>query len=234
MATVLGLDSATSDVAVAVTSGGEVRAERSIGRPSGERPRHGSALLATVEDVVDEAGGWPTVELIAVGLGPGSFTGLRIGLATAKALAQGRGLPLRGVSSLAALGRGIGEQTAAIDRCRLAVIDARRDEVFASLYGIDGESIWGPVVLPPGELAKKMEAAVSPALAAGDGALRFRRELEVGAVEVLPDSSVAHRLSARHVCLLSSTSSATAARVEPVYLRQPDAKRWRDRDHGNP
>ena len=90
MPLILGFDTATPDTAVAASNG----AERVVGPGEDGRPAHGRALLAAVEEVVAEAGGWDAVELIAVGIGPGSFTGVRIGVATARALAQSRGIPV--------------------------------------------------------------------------------------------------------------------------------------------
>jgi tRNA threonylcarbamoyladenosine biosynthesis protein TsaB len=232
--TVLGIDTATPDVAVAVTRASECLAEQLIPPLPGERPRHSVALLAAIDEVVAEAGGWDDVGRIAVGVGPGSFTGLRIGIATARALAQGRRLTLTGVGSLAALARGIGEPDERSRASRLAVIDARRGEAFASLDGAAGEAVWGPVVVAPEKLPELIDDVHRPVLAAGDGALRFRQELEVGHVEVLPPADPAHRLSARHVCLLSANPGAAGTEVRPVYLRQPDAKLWRERDLGNP
>lgn len=227
---ILGIDTATPDVAVAVVGDEECLAERNVPAPEGGRPRHATMLLPVIEELVGRTGGWATVGRIAVGVGPGSFTGLRIGIATANSLALARGIPAVGVSSLAALAAGmpVGAQP------RLAVIDARRGEVFADLYGSDGEGGWGPSVLDPDELASRLAAVETAPVAAGDGALRFRGELEAAGVEVLPDADSAHRLSARHVCRLSAAPAARATPVRPVYLRQPDAKLWRERDLGNP
>ena len=98
---ILGIDTATPSTAVALWSP-EGAVERRDDPPPGARPSHASRLLELVEEVVD----WDAVERIAVGVGPGGFTGLRIGIATARALAQARDLPLVGVSSLAALAAG--------------------------------------------------------------------------------------------------------------------------------
>ena len=133
---ILGLDTSTADGAVAVTVGGELVAERSVAPNDGGRPRHATALASEIETVVIEAGGWERIGSIAVGVGPGTFTGLRIGIATARALAQGRGLSLAGVGSLAALARGIGERVP--DALGLPLIDARRGELFAALYDRGG------------------------------------------------------------------------------------------------
>ena len=124
--------------------------------------------MPAVADAMERAGvDWSDLDAIAVGIGPGTFTGLRIGIATARALATAAELPLRRVSSLAALGAGIEGVV------RLPLIDARRGEVFAALY--EGErEFWPPLVMPPDELIEQLgNAAVIP-VAAGDGSLRFR------------------------------------------------------------
>lgn len=168
--------------------------------------------------------------LIAVGTGPGSFTGLRVGVATAKALALGRGLPLAGIGSLDALARGIGE--AAGSRARLAVLDARRGEVCAALYSEAGERLWGPLLETPEGLGERIAALAAPALCAGSGAVRFRQQLTNPAVEIPDDADPAHRIAARHVCALAAAGPGTDESdfIAPIYLRPPDAQRWRERD----
>ena len=231
--TVVGFDTATADLTVAVTRGGSPLAERLISTPAGSRPRHAAELLAEIERAVADAGGWERVELIAVGIGPGSFTGLRVGIATARALSQGLGKPLAGVCSLDALARGISEDPAAGGRPRLAVLDARRSEVFAVLHDPAGERLWGPLVAAPSALADRVASAEVAPLAAGDGAVRFRRDLEGAGAEVLPGDEPAHRLSARQVCLLAEDVAPSApTEIKPIYLRPPDAEIWRERDRG--
>lgn len=218
---------------VAVTRDRETVGERSLRAEPGARRRHAAELLGEIEAAAAGAGGWDRIGLLAVGLGPGSFTGLRIGVATARAIAQGLGRPLTGVSSLGALDRGISEHPAAAGRFRLAAIDARRSEVFAALHDPDGELVWGPVVVPPGAVGDRIEPLPGAPLAAGDGALRFRRELEEAGAEVLPEDEAAHRLSARQVCLLAADVAPSAPNeVRPIYLRPPDAEIWRERDRG--
>ena len=224
----LALDTATPDVAVAAVRGEEVVAEEQIAPEPGGRPRAATELLPAVERAVEAAGGWAEVELIGVGIGPGSFTGLRIGVTTARALAQGRGLPLAGVSSLAALAAGAREEAGG--RAVLAVIDARRGEGFASLRGPDGDEAWAPFVAPPEEICERVAKLSETPMAVGDGSLRFRDQLEALGVDVPDAGTPVHRLAARHVATLSALAPAGRPEdVEPVYLRRPDAELWRER-----
>lgn len=227
---VLGIDAATSDAAVALVRDGEVLSEIAVPPGPDGRPQHSRILLAEVERAVAAGDGWGGVGRIAVGIGPGSYTGLRIGIATARALAQARELPIAGVGSLAALARGISEHGDGASRA-LAVMDARRGQVFAALYERDGTEVWPPLVADPEELVGRVREADSPLLAAGDGAVRFAAELESAGVAVPSPDDPVHRIAARHVCALGETAAGEAPeRIEPIYLREPDAKRWQQRD----
>jgi tRNA threonylcarbamoyladenosine biosynthesis protein TsaB len=225
---ILGFDTATAELTVALVVDGEPVAEADAAPEPGGRPRHATELLPAIESVVAKAGGWSAVRLIGVGVGPGTFTGLRIGVATARALAQGSGLPVAPVSSLAALAAGASTGTGG--GC-LAAIDARRGEAFAALYGTGGEVIWPPFVASPADLAGRIADLSDPPLAIGDGSLRFRSELEAAGAAVPDASDPVHRLRARHVCRLAEEADAGPAEsIEPVYLRRPDAELWRERD----
>jgi tRNA threonylcarbamoyladenosine biosynthesis protein TsaB len=174
-------------------------------------------------------GGWSAVDLIAVGLGPGTFTGLRVGIATARGLGASLGLPVRGVCTLDALAVGIGEAGVAGER--LAVLDGWRGEVFAALYAPDGARIWEPAVYRPEELAARVVALGEPPSVAGSGAVRFRHELARDGVRIPDDSDPVHRIAARHVCALAAAvAEEEAGGLAPIYLRPPDAERWRERD----
>lgn len=191
-----------------------------------------------MESCATAAGGWGQVDLLAVGLGPGSFTGLRIGIATARGLAAGLGLPVAGVCTLDAIGRGMGETdsgapSSGVARegtiASLAVSDARRGEVFAALYEESGERIWEPFVGRPEELEERVAALDSPPRAAGSGAVRFRQELARHGVRIADDADPVHRVAARHICALAAVSGGGGP-LAPIYLRPPDAERWRERD----
>jgi tRNA threonylcarbamoyladenosine biosynthesis protein TsaB len=212
---ILGIDTATAATAVAVWAPGGPEVERRDDPPPGARPAHAGRLLVLVEEALAAAGAsWDAVDRIAVGVGPGSFTGLRLGIATARGLAQARDLPLVGVSSLAALAagaraRGVGPV--------VAVIDARRGEVFAAADGV-----FGPVALAPEDLAARIEPGW---LAVGDGAVRFREPLERAGAVIPADDAPVHRVSALQVCRLGATREpADRDALLPDYRREPDAK----------
>ena len=185
--------------------------------------------MTEVEGAAEAAGGWEAVDLLGVGVGPGTFTGLRIGIATGRGLASSLGLPVRGVCTLDALAAGIGEAGAGGER--LAVLDGWRGEVFAALYAADGSRIWEPAVYRPEELAARLGEMGEPPTVAGSGAVRFRYELTQGGVRIADDSDPVHRVAARHVCALAAAEPGEeAAGLAPIYLRPPDAERWLERD----
>jgi len=225
---VLALDTATPDVTVAVAEAGVVISEESIAPERDGRPRAATALMPAIGRAVERAGGWDRIARIGVGVGPGSFTGLRIGVATARALAQGLGKPLAPVVSLRALALGVGERDS--HRPRLALIDARRGQVFGALYDDGGEELRPPFVAGPEEAAARIGELAAAPIAFGDGSIRFRQTFEAAGAEVPPNGDEAHRLWARHVCALAeSTGAKRLEAVEPIYLRPPDAELWRER-----
>ena len=217
--TILGFDTSTAASSAAVL-GDDGRVVENVPPPErlAERPAHARELLPAIGDVMGQADiGFGDLDAIAVGVGPGTFTGLRIGVATARALAKANGLPVRAVSSLAALAAGMTGPS------RLALIDAKRGEVYAALFDGDEER-WPPAVLGIDALVGRLRHAAITPLAAGDGSLRFRDELEAAGVAVAPAESPLHVVSAGHLCRRAlDTPDVAPEQVVPNYLREPDA-----------
>jgi tRNA threonylcarbamoyladenosine biosynthesis protein TsaB len=215
---VLAFDTATGSTVVGLLGPDGTLVEARHDPPLGGRPEHATRLLPLVHEVVED---WDAVDRLGVGTGPGSFTGLRIGVATARALAQGRGLPLVSVGTLEVIARHLAATHAGT--C-LAVLDARRGEAFAAAWR-DGEKLLAPAALSPRALAERVAALPGPVRAAGDGSVRFREELQAAGAEVPEDSSPLHRVSARTLCeTAAETAEGPTGIVLPDYLRLPDAE----------
>jgi tRNA threonylcarbamoyladenosine biosynthesis protein TsaB len=192
----LAFDTATAVATSALTDGDEIL---------GERVSRAQTLLEDVDALLRQAGAHPSeIDRLAVGIGPGSFTGVRIGLAVARGLALSLDVPGAGVSTLAALAAGAPGA--------VPVVDAKRREVF-TLVG--GETR----VLAPEELALE-EGAVC----VGDGALRYRALLEERGAIVPPDDDERHLPRARFHAALAG-EPGPVDELEPLYLRVPDADR---------
>jgi tRNA threonylcarbamoyladenosine biosynthesis protein TsaB len=237
---ILGFDTATRATTVALldTDRGEA-VERRDDPPAGARPRHTTRLMALIVEVLGAAGaGWEEVDRIAVGVGPGTFTGLRIGVATAHALARAREIELVGVSTLHSLARGAAGGGAGagaggdrVPDAVVAVIDARRGEVFAAGWDAaeagraGGEPLIGPRAWAPETLAQTMLGDGRAWLAAGDGAVEFRAALEHAGARIPEPESQLHRVSAVEHCRLAfALRPEPPEKVQPEYLRLPDAE----------
>jgi len=232
---VLAMDTATSSTAVALCLADGTTIERRDDPPAGAHPGHATRLLTMAEGLLGESGiDWSQVDRIAVGAGPGTFTGLRVGIATARGLAQSLDVPLTPVSSLRTLAHGALAQDDAIAAFDgvLAVIDARRGEVFATAYDHEEKELSSPRALAPQDLHSVLaeacaEGASKRWLGLGDGAVRYRDQLERLGVEVPAEQSPLHLVSAAMICELGARAETTPRsymEVLPDYLRRPDAE----------
>jgi tRNA threonylcarbamoyladenosine biosynthesis protein TsaB len=194
----LVMDSATARAVCGLVLDGRV-----LAAASAEGGHAAQRSLVLVDDVLARAGRQSSdIAQIVVGCGPGSFTGLRIGIATARGLALGLGVPCSGVSTLRALGAGAPGA--------VALIDARRGELFA--LDADGRE----AVEQPGAVAARIEPG---ALCVGDGAVRYRALLEAAGAVVPADDDARHAPAPAALAAL-----AAGAPAEPVYVRRPDAE----------
>lgn len=224
---VLAFDTATADTAVGLAVPGQRPLTASHRPGPGERPGHAAQLLVLARGLLAEAGlGWEDVTRIGVGRGPGTFTGLRIGVATARALVQAGGQELVGVSTLEALATGVqlaaaAPGAAAAPRDVLACLDARRGEAYVAAWR-DGVRTLAPSAVTPGALLAGLVG--EGWWAAGDGSVRFRAELEAAGAHVPPDDSPLHHVGGAQLCALAASAvPGDRDALEPEYVRAPDA-----------
>ncbi len=226
----LAIDTATPATAIAVGDGGSTYGTVDLPEP-GARPGHSRLVLPLAVQALDEAGwAWRDLERIVVGRGPGTFTGLRIGIATARGLAESLGVPLLGVSTLRSVAAGtLGGAEVGRTEVVLAVLDARRREVFAAGWITSalphGEPVLAPVAIAPAALAEWLAADGRSALAVGDGAVAFREVLEGAGAVVPADWDPRHHVDAiNHLRVAGDAAGGPPEAVQPDYLRIPDAE----------
>ena len=201
----LAFDTATPYVTVALHDGEVVVAERR----SEERMRHGEQLAPLIEGVLTDVGiVRQDLTAIAVGIGPGPFTGLRVGLVTARTLAFVLELPVYGVCSLDVVALEAALGGSPIGREFVVATDARRKEVYLAAYDDQGRRIDGPEVVRPGE-------AATDGPVAGEGALLYP--------EAFPDAREPAQPAAGWLARAVAEELAELSDPEPMYLRRPDA-----------
>lgn len=214
---VLALDTATETVVAAVLEAGDHRAPDDLvpdgvvlARTSGSGLlAHGEQIAVVVQEALDTAGvGVAALDVIAVGRGPGPFTGLRVGLAFAETLGWAAGIPVHGACTLDVLAA---QALAEWPEDLIVATDARRREVYWASYASDGRRRGGPAVSRP------LDVPDRHLLAVGAGALRYPDAFPLARGPVQPDAGVLARLVA------DAVRRGEQPEVGPLYLRRPDA-----------
>ncbi len=215
----LSFDTATPAPGLALVRDGGVVGERQIAAQVGAGRRVAEeihALLVATSHPLD------SVERIVVGLGPGGFTGIRIGIATALGLGQARGIPVVGVSTLETLARGLMDvhDPGAV---LVPVIDARRNEVFTAAYRAEADRLVEVAearALPVSEMGSFLSTLEGPVVIAGDGVARLEDGARTGP-EVVVDTD--HGV-VRAALAVGLADTGHGRPVSPIYLRLPDAE----------
>ena len=201
----LAFDTATPYVTVALHDGEDVVAERR----SEQRMKHGEQLAPLIEQVLADAGiVRQDVTALAVGIGPGPFTGLRVGLVTARTLAFVLEIPVYGVCSLDIIAVEAAHGGEPVGADFVVATDARRKEVYLASYDDQGRRLDGPEVVRPAD------AATDDAVA-GEGAVFYPEAFPQGRGPTLPSAGWLARAVAEELAELHDP--------EPMYLRRPDA-----------
>lgn len=212
----LGLETSTPAGGASLVDGDRVVGEYTLNI----RVTHSERVMAAVDRLLADAG-WRASELegLAVSIGPGSFTGLRIGISTAKGLAMALGLPVAPVPTLDAMAAGL--PFAALPVC--PILDARRGEVYASLYRWEGGAVrreWDYLALAPADLARRF---IEPVIVCGDGAAAVSSVFARMAPPArrLPSPACVAQLG--HA-MLAAGAGVGPAELAPLYLRPPEAE----------
>lgn len=232
---ILALETATSACTVAVIDGHDLRTELTLQVPRA----HSTRLMPLVEQAVTESGLAKTdLDLIAAGIGPGSFTGLRIGLATAKTLAFALQRPVVGVSTLRAMAYGTGAQIGLV----VPMLDAKRGEVYTAIYAVGGRdpNTWVELQAPTHmaldqlvqtvrELRRGLRHSWQYVTLCGDVAVQYLDRIGLGeAARLAPPGAMLPRAWAvaavGRAMALSGLQNADPEALQPVYLRKSEAE----------
>lgn len=219
---ILGIETATVACSVALVSDGKIFSEKSIFEPN----IHSEKIITSIDEVL---GSQKSFEKIAISIGPGSFTGLRVGLSTAKALAYAAGVPLVPISTLQALAYNMVLYKKTENGFALTLIDARRDEFYAAIYKIKGEKtieVEKPFAAKFQELLNILKQYEEISVI-GDGILKFQKLLKD---KDIPNKNLKfyesniNFCSAVSVALLADSVKAVfdldyISKLEPAYIK---------------
>jgi tRNA threonylcarbamoyl adenosine modification protein YeaZ len=204
----LAFDTATPAVTVALHDGQRVLAETA----TVDARRHGELLAPSIAKVIADAGAdQRDLTAIAVGVGPGPFTGLRVGIMTAAAMGDALGIPVYGECSLDVIATCLrsGEQAFAV------LTDARRKQVYWAPYDAAGCRIEGPDIATPADLAGRVTRL------AGAGALAYREHF--GGFRIVEESAYPEASALARLLAAKVRSASAGDDLTPLYLRRPDA-----------
>lgn len=223
---ILGMDSTalTASAAVADIQDGEVRTYSLF--TAKNKLTHSETLLPMVEQVLRIYGAGPEdLELLAVNAGPGSFTGVRIGVATVKGLAFARDIPCAAVSTLEALAEPFCDREGVV----CAAMDARRGQFYCALFA-GGERLTPDDCLSADEIRELLKTQVKPVRLCGDGAALLEKTLDDPALRAVHPTVRDQNALATAICgerLFRAGKTVSGKELRPVYLRLPQAERER-------
>jgi tRNA threonylcarbamoyladenosine biosynthesis protein TsaB len=226
---ILALDSATAACSAAVWVGAGVVARRYESMSRG----HAVRLMPMVRDVMGESGlAFGEIDYIATTTGPGGFTGLRIGLAAARAIGLAANIPVIGYTTFEVVARSPRTRSASLPL--LVVMDAKRADYYFQLFDSDGATLTAPATAPPAGIAAAIRSAAPPptdfVTVCGDGADAVLEERDVrethwrrGDGPDAPDAAVLARIAHADICAEETVFRTERRPPEPLYLRPPDA-----------
>lgn len=225
---ILGIESATSIVGCAIGDASGVLAARSSAQPR----RHAESLVPQIAEVLSESGVVAgDIEVVAVDVGPGLYTGLRVGITTAVTMAHALDAVMVPVTSLELVARDAARTAAERGGPRSfqridAVVDARRGELFHAAFTPEGEPITEPAVVDPAVLADTLRSTAAETLLVGDGieahaALFAQVGLRLEGISAYPSAETTVELAAAAV---AAGEVVNADSIKPLYLRGPDAQ----------
>ena len=223
---ILAMDTATSACSVALSIDGAIVSHRLIEMVRGQA----EALAPMIADVLEEADiDASELDLLAVTVGPGAFTGLRIGLATARAMALATDVPCLGISTTEVIGQAVPELTWP-DGSLLVALDSKRSDIYVQLFSKPGQGVGEPQAIEPENLSQWLGAVSGPIGIVGDAgpvalAALVEKEIDVSPVDApgVPDARALAAVAARRWKI-----GDPAPTPSPLYLRPPDAKLPRD------
>lgn len=223
---ILGIETAVEQVSVALGDHRGIRAEAT----SANERRHAESLAPMIRFVCEQAGiAIDEIDSLAVDIGPGLFTGMRVGIATAESMSWALDLPIVPVCSLDVLAHAVARADTLVAAC----LDARRGELYWSIYRVDDDGapprrLTEPVVSSPADLVGVLLERDQPVVCVGTGANRYAEELGNAPLARLLGASYAFP-TARNLVEIAAQKAVreqwvSADQLEPMYLRAPDAE----------